>query len=146
MKLKLLAVAVAVTLAVPAAAIACEGEGHAEAANEPKKITVADLAKNLTAKKSTPVDANNADFRAKNGVIPGAILLTSSSGFDAAKELPKAKDTELVFYCANTMCGASHAAAYKAIQAGYTNVKVLPDGLMGWKNAGQKTANAKPQS
>jgi rhodanese-related sulfurtransferase len=34
---------------------------------------------------------------------------------------------------------ASHHAAGLAAEAGYTNVSVLAEGLMGWKKAGQKT-------
>lgn len=84
-------------------------------------------------------DANTAEFRAANGVIPGAKLLSSSSGYDVAKELPQDKSTTLVFYCANTRCLASHGAAERAIQAGYQKVSVLADGLLGWKAAGKPT-------
>ena len=126
---------------VPAAALACEGDDMA-AQSPIKKVTVAQLAKD---KQSRVFDANSADFRVKNGAIPGATLLTSSSTYDL-KELPKQKDAALVFYCANTMCSASEAAAKRAAEAGYTNVAVLPDGLMGWKAAGQKTAPVKPNS
>lgn len=89
-------------------------------------------------KAATPVDANGKELRASQGVIPGAILLSSGSTFDV-KELPTNKETRLVFYCANTQCTASDAAAQRAIDAGYTNVSVLPEGLFGWKKAGQPT-------
>ena len=139
------AIALSVALAAPAV-FACDGtENHSAEATPLKKVTIPELAKLTTDKKATVLDANSNDFRAKNGVIPGAILLTSSSEF-AVSELPAKKDTKLVFYCANTMCGASHGAAAKAAQAGYTDVAVLPDGLMGWKSAGQKTAAFKPNS
>jgi rhodanese-related sulfurtransferase len=42
-------------------------------------------------------------------------------------------------------CGASHVAAERAIEAGYSDVAVLPDGIKGWKQAGQATTPA-PQS
>jgi rhodanese-related sulfurtransferase len=32
---------------------------------------------------------------------------------------------------------ASHEAARRAVQAGYTNVSVMGDGLLGWKKAGK---------
>jgi rhodanese-related sulfurtransferase len=35
---------------------------------------------------------------------------------------------------------ASHAAARRAVKAGYKNVSVMADGISGWKEAGQKTA------
>ena len=138
------AIALSFALAAPAV-YACDGaENHAETAG-PKKVTVAELAKMTSAKQVAVLDANDNAFRAKNGVIPGAILLTSSSEF-AVSELPAKKDTKLVFYCASSMCSASHGAAAKAVSAGYTDVAVLPDGLMGWKSSGQKTAAFKPNS
>jgi rhodanese-related sulfurtransferase len=32
---------------------------------------------------------------------------------------------------------ASHGAARRAVEAGYTNVSVMVEGLMGWKAAGR---------
>jgi rhodanese-related sulfurtransferase len=105
-------------------------------------IHVADLAQMLKdpSQSVRVLDANNADFRAKEGVIPGATLLPESHDYNVAKELPQNKGSTLVFYCANTQCMASHAAASRAVQAGYTHVDVLADGLQGWKQAGQPVA------
>jgi rhodanese-related sulfurtransferase len=139
MKRVLMSLVVSAAL-VPAAALACDGEMKADATI--KKVTVAELAKDTQSK---VFDANSQDFRVKNGTIPGAVLLTSSSSYDL-KELPANKETSLVFYCASTMCGASESAAKRATEAGYTHVAVLPDGLMGWKRAGQKTVAVKPNS
>jgi rhodanese-related sulfurtransferase len=75
--------------------------------------------------------------RAREGVIPGAVLLSSDNEYDVAKELPPRKDARLVFYCASIHCLASHAAARRAVEAGYTNVSVMVDGLKGWKAAGE---------
>ena len=36
---------------------------------------------------------------------------------------------------------ASHVAARRAVKAGYKNVSVMADGIVGWKDAGQKTAS-----
>jgi rhodanese-related sulfurtransferase len=137
------AAALACAFAAPAA-FACEGEGHNAARTKPKKVTVAEVLQIQKADKALAVDANSVEFRAKNGVIPGAIQLTSSSQYEPAKELPQAKDTRLFFYCAGEKCSSSHTAATKAIEAGYTNVMVMPEGMTGWKKAGQKTA--KPNS
>jgi hypothetical protein len=68
-----------------------------------KIIHVQDLA-DLLAKQpsSTRVyDANPSRVREKEGVIPGAKLLSSSRSYDLG-ELPGAKDSKLVFYCHNT--------------------------------------------
>jgi len=101
-------------------------------------VTVDQLDTSLAKSESQPVDANGEQTRKKMGVIPGAVLLTDSDSFKVA-ELPADKAKPLVFYCANTACGASHHAAEKAITAGYTNVKVLPAGIAGWVQAGKKT-------
>jgi len=104
-------------------------------------VTVDELDKMLANNECQPVDANGEGTRKKMGTIPGAVLLTDSDSFKPS-ELPADKAKTLVFYCANTSCGASHDAAGKAITAGHTNVKVLPDGIAGWVKAGKKTAPA----
>jgi rhodanese-related sulfurtransferase len=157
------ALLVVASLAAPTAALACKGEKHAEgeacacdqakkgeakaaAKSSVKDVTITEVASLQKEKKVTVLDANNEGFRKQNGIIPGATLLTHFQKYDAAKELPAAKDARLVFYCANTQCTASHAAAAKAVEAGYTDVSVLPEGLLGWKKAGQPTATVAPQS
>jgi hypothetical protein len=69
-----------------------------------KIIHVADLSA-MMAKPGSRVmvfDANPIDVRETEGIIPGAHLLPSSSGYDVATELPHDKNTPLVFYCHNT--------------------------------------------
>ncbi|MGC4121454.1 MAG: rhodanese-like domain-containing protein [Myxococcales bacterium] len=138
MKAMLAAVAV-VAISVPVQALACDGhEGTASV--EIKKVDVVALA-DLQKKMSVYVyDANSEKTRTEQGVIPGAAMLTSASQYDVEKELTPVKDAPLVFYCANEKCKASHVAAERAAKAGYTNVSVLPSGIKGWKEAGQKTA------
>jgi rhodanese-related sulfurtransferase len=103
-------------------------------------ITVDDVDAHITKGTAQAVDANNETTRKHEGVVPGAVLLTDSESF-ALTELPSDKGKELVFYCANTHCGASHQAASKAIAAGYSNVKVMPEGIAGWVKAGKKVQN-----
>ncbi len=95
MRKTILWVAAAVAWAVSAAAVAADSF---------RLIHVDDLA-SLMANHSPEVwiyDANPPSVRAKDGVVPGARLLSSFSGYDVARELPPAKDSKLVFYCANT--------------------------------------------
>jgi rhodanese-related sulfurtransferase len=108
----------------------------AKKANLPT-ITVDEVDQQLASGDCVPVDANGQETRKKMGVVPGAVLLTDSETFNVA-ELPADKSKTLVFYCANTRCGASHTAAEKALTAGYSNVKVMPDGIAGWVKAGKK--------
>jgi len=111
-----------------------------EAAAKVPTVTVDELDQLLAKNAAQPVDANGAGTRSKMGVIPGAVLLTDSESFQPS-ELPADKSKALVFYCGNTSCSASHCAAGKAIIAGYTNVKILPEGIAGWVKAGKKTAS-----
>ena len=131
----------ALAIAVPTKALACD-EHEKTAAAKPtiQKLSVTELASLKKENKATVYDANSPETRQKAGIIPGAKLLTSVAKFEPAKELPANKSDKIVFYCANEMCGASHQAAKKANQAGWTDVAVLPVGIEGWKAAGQPTA------
>jgi len=100
-------------------------------------LTVPQLAALLADNAASVLDANGAPTREKYGIIPGASLLSNYSDYDAAAELPADKARRLVFYCSSTMCSAAPTAARKAVQAGYTDVCVLPEGIKGWVGAGQ---------
>ncbi len=109
-----------------------------------KVIHTSELDKWMTEKKEVHIfDANTEKTRTTDGVIPGATTLTSSTSYEVAKVLPASKDANLVFYCANTACMASHEAAKRATEAGYKNVSVLADGIQGWKSAGKPTEKYK---
>jgi rhodanese-related sulfurtransferase len=131
----------AVALIAPTKAFPCdEHEGQASAKPAVQTLTVKELAAAKQAGKATVYDANTPDTRQQMGIIPGAKLLTSAVKYEPAKELPADKSGQVVFYCYNEQCGASHMAAKRASEAGYTNVAVLPAGIKGWKAAGQPTA------
>lgn len=118
-------------------AIACDDSN--EAAVDPvPELSVAQVAAMLSAGEATAVDANNEQTREREGTVPGATLLSSSSAFDAS-ELPSDTASNLVFYCANTRCTASDGAANRAREAGYANVHVMREGIVGWKEAGNPT-------
>jgi rhodanese-related sulfurtransferase len=103
-------------------------------------VTIDELEAKLASNDCQAVDANGEGTRKKMGVIPGAVLLTDSESFSTS-ELPADKSKTLVFYCGSTRCSASHEAAARALTAGYTNVKILPDGIAGWVKAGKKVQN-----
>lgn len=100
-------------------------------------MTVDQVEAQLAAKSITAVDCNGDSTRKKMGVVPGAILVTDDEGY-ASTELPTDKQANLVFYCGNTACTASHQGAKRAIALGYKNVSVMPDGIAGWVKAGKK--------
>jgi rhodanese-related sulfurtransferase len=120
---------------------ACSRNSDVAADRAPARIatvSVDELDRMLAGNECQAVDANGDQTRRKLGVIPGAVLLTDADSLD---KLPSDRTRSLVFYCTNTACGASHAAAEKAIAAGYQHVQVLPDGIAGWVKAGKKTSS-----
>ena len=110
--------------------------GYATATEQVREVTVEDVQKFVHDKPANVaiLDANNDDARKDAGVVPGAILLTSYNQY-AISELPKDKNTTLVFYCYNSYCQASHAAAMRAIGAGYKDARVMKAGIAGWNKA-----------
>lgn len=87
------------------------------------------------------LDSNGDKTRKEFGKIPTATLLSSSSDYELS-ELPEDKAKKLVFYCSNTQCGASKKSATKAMAAGYSDVNILPVGVIGWKESGKTTEKA----
>jgi rhodanese-related sulfurtransferase len=126
-------------LSVAAAVLFVARPSRASETEKFKLIHVADLVTDMQTGHPVIYDANGKETRQKDGVIPGAKLLPGLD-YSVASELPTDKSADLVFYCANTKCMASHSAAGRATSAGYTHVSVLADGIQGWKAAGQKTA------
>jgi rhodanese-related sulfurtransferase len=127
-------------IAIGTAAIGCSKSDNADSAKVEGKVasvSIEELDGMMAKGHCSPVDANGDATRKKMGVIPGAVLLTDSDTYKP-EELPNDKSRTLVFYCANTKCGASHDAANRAILAGHKDVKVLPDGIAGWVKAGKK--------
>ena len=110
------------------------------AAEAVKEITVVEVQKYVQNKAANVaiLDANNSEARKDAGVVPGAILLSSYNQY-AVNELPQDKNTTLVFYCYNSYCQASHAAAMRAINAGYKDARVMKAGIAGWNKANDKS-------
>lgn len=92
------------------------------------------------------LDANSDRTREDRGFVPGATLLSSSSGYDLEKELPTDKAAKLVFYCGSEYCSASDSAAERARDAGYDDVCVMRPGIKGWLAAGKPVEKQKPAS
>lgn len=107
--------------------------GFAQASETVKEISVKQVQQLVNSKsaKVAILDANNENARADAGVVPGAVLLTSYNQY-ALAELPKDKNTTLVFYCYNSYCQSSHLAAQRAINAGYKDARVMKAGIVGW--------------
>lgn len=77
-------------------------------------------------------DANPREMYDR-GHVPGATWVVWDDL--STVKLPDDKAAMLVFYCANEWCTASHESARRAQKLGYTNVALMPRGILGWKKA-----------
>jgi rhodanese-related sulfurtransferase len=100
-------------------------------------ITIPDLKAAIASRHVVLLDANGSESWQK-GHIPGAIDFSATKE-SLASVLPRDKDALVVAYCGNPQCHAYQAAAEAAKKLGYKNIKHLTAGIMGWKDAGEKT-------
>jgi rhodanese-related sulfurtransferase len=101
-----------------------------------------DLAKEKKALDRVRVfDANTDETREVWGTVPGAELLSGAESYSVSK-LPTDKTTKLIFYCYNKRCSASKVAARRAQLAGYPDVSVVSEGIVGWSKAGLPTVKS----
>jgi rhodanese-related sulfurtransferase len=110
-------------------------------AGEFPDISVADLKKAIADKKVTVIDVNGTESY-KAGHVTTAIDFQAHSA-KLADKLPAKKDALIVAYCGGPSCSAYQAAAKKAKELGYTNVKHLSAGIAGWKDAKEKLETSK---
>jgi rhodanese-related sulfurtransferase len=103
-------------------------------------ISIKELKSALDKKTVTLIDANGSESY-REGHIPGALDFEANSD-KLQKVLPSDKDALVVAYCGGPQCMAYKAAAKKAAELGYTNVKHLSAGISGWKQAGEKVVKA----
>jgi hypothetical protein len=75
-------------------------ESAAKAEENFPTMTVAEVDQAIQAKQAVAVDCNGDRTRKKNGVLPGAIVVSDEETYPAS-ELPADKTTKLVFYCAD---------------------------------------------
>ncbi|MGD8883163.1 MAG: rhodanese-like domain-containing protein [Desulfobacterales bacterium] len=107
----------------------------------------ADWVKKQIDKKTSMVLIDSRPKRKKydKGHIPTALSIPDSQFAKMHDQLPADKSTLLVFYCGGLKCRLSHKSAKKAIDLGYTKVKVFADGYPAWVAAygkGETTAVA----
>jgi rhodanese-related sulfurtransferase len=75
-------------------------------------------------------------------LIPGSRRVPLDTIAPGAPDLPK--DAAIVTYCAGPSCSQSLEAANKLAELGFTNVRTFPDGLEGWKAAGNALVSSQP--
>jgi hypothetical protein len=97
MRKLLLCAALALT---PTIAGCSQDKAAAKAQDNLPTMTIDEVDQAITAKQAQAVDCNGERTRKKNGVVPGAILISDEEQYPAS-ELPADKNTKLVFYCAD---------------------------------------------
>lgn len=85
--------------------------------------------------KVTVLDARTGKFDDGNR-IPGARALSPDSTKEQVEAAVPAKEALVVTYCSNLKCQASRKLATHLRELGYANVLEYPDGIAGWKEAG----------
>jgi len=100
-------------------------------------ITISDVKAAIKSQKSVIIDVNGTESYEK-GHVPTALNFETIEG-KLQQVLPKDKNTLIIAYCGNPRCKAYQAAAKAASKLGYKNVKHMSAGIMGWKDAGEKT-------
>ncbi len=91
------------------------------------------VAQQIAENKTVIVDARPQKPKFDKGHIPTAINIPFTH-FDALKgKLPRDNNTPIIFYCGGLKCRLSHKSAAKALEMGYTNVKVFDRGYPEWK-------------
>ena len=109
-------------------------------AGEFPDISISEVKSLSETKKATIIDVNGTESYNK-GHVPGALDFTAIKD-KFAESLPKDKNALIVAYCGNPKCKAYQAAAKKAEELGYKNIKHMSAGIQGWKDAGQKMEKA----
>jgi len=71
----------------------------------------------------------------KKGSVPTAVNIPYRKFDEMTQLLPAQKDMELIFFCGGYRCPLSPKSAIKAVQLGYTNVKLFQSGYPAWKMA-----------
>jgi rhodanese-related sulfurtransferase len=110
-------------------------------AGEFPDISIKDVKAAADAKSAVIIDVNGTDSY-KAGHVPGALNWAEIKS-DLAAKLPPDKSTLIIAYCGNPKCGAYAKAANEAKKLGYSNVKHMSAGIVGWKEAKMPTEAGK---
>lgn len=104
--------------------------------NDVRTLSTAELQQGLDRDNGLHVLNVQTDQFFAGELIPGSRRVPLDALGPGALDL--AKDAEIVTYCAGPACSQSTEAAHRLAELGYTNVRTYPDGLEGWKAAGNK--------
>jgi rhodanese-related sulfurtransferase len=111
------------------------------------EVSVEYVAEQIDANQMVLVDARPYKPKFVKGHVPTAVSIPDSQFDELKGKLPIDKDTQLIFYCGGFKCPLSDKSARKAIDLGYTNVKVFAAGYPEWvKFAGTPANNLQTAS
>ncbi len=94
-----------------------------------KTISTSELMRRMREGQVVCCDVNSPQSW-KSAHVPGARPLDPVLYSEA--ELPSDRQTPLVFYCSNPFCRKAPTAARRALQMGFSDVRVLSAGISGW--------------
>ena len=110
--------------------------------SEVRTLSTAELQQGLDRDNGLHVLNVQTDQYFAGELIPGSRRVPLDTIKPGALDL--AKDAQIVTYCAGPACSQSTEAARKLSELGYTNVRSYPDGLQGWKAAGNEIVSPQP--
>ena len=90
------------------------------------------------------IDSRPATRKFDPGHIPTAMNLPDTQFDKLVDQLPKDKNTLLIFYCDGPECMLSHNSAFRAEKLGYTNIQVYAEGYPDWLKNGHIGAVSVP--
>ncbi len=96
-------------------------------------VSAEHVAKQIAENKTLIIDARPQKTKFNKGHIPTAINIPFSQFDNLKGKLPRDLNTPVIFYCGGLKCRLSHKSAAKALEMGYTNVKVFDKGYPEWK-------------
>ena len=96
------------------------------------QVSVEYVAEQIDANHTVLVDSRPYKPKFVKGYIPTAVSIPDSQFDELKGKLPADKNTALIFYCGGFKCPLSHKSASKAMDLGYTNVKVFAAGYPEW--------------
>ena len=90
------------------------------------------------------IDSRPAARKFDPGHIPTAMNLPDTQFEKLIDQLPKDKNTLLIFYCDGPECMLSHNSAFRSEKLGYTNIQVYAEGYPDWIKSGHIGAVSVP--
>ncbi|HCE42421.1 MAG TPA: hypothetical protein DET40_02595 [Lentisphaeria bacterium] len=102
-----------------------------------KTVGTAELQKIVEKKTALIFDARSVKFDTGER-IPGARAMSTETSPEDVANAILGKNAAVVVYCSNTKCPASGNLAAYLKKLGYTNIMEYPEGIEGWKAAGNK--------